>query len=124
MNAARTRSSWSASEVGQQLAERAHELTGGAHPLVEADQTGGEVAAPAEDHADAVPVGQPVLAARVGEGGGGHVQRDELVGFGAGHRVRHDAEPGDLHVGELVDEPAAPAVHLVGDGRPGRGSGR
>ena len=54
-------------EVRQQLAEGAYELVGGAYPLVEADQPGGEVAAPAEDHADPPAVGQPVVAARVGE---------------------------------------------------------
>jgi hypothetical protein len=108
-------------QVGQQLAQGADELARRTDPLVEPDQAGGEVAAPAEHDTDAPPVGQPGLAARVGEGGGGHVEGDELVGFGAGHRVRHDAEPGDLDLGQLVHETTAPAVHLVGHGRTARG---
>jgi hypothetical protein len=56
----------------------------GPDPLVEPDQPGREVAAAAEDDADPVPVGQPVLAARVGEGRRGDVQGDQLVGLGAG----------------------------------------
>ncbi|GDY50716.1 hypothetical protein SVIO_013390 [Streptomyces violaceusniger] len=101
-------------EVGQQLAEGPYELVGGAHPLVEPDQPGGEIATPAQHHAHPLPVGQPVLAARVGDGRRRDTQGDQLVGFGAGHRVRHDSEPGGLDPGELVDEPAPAAVHPVG----------
>ncbi len=104
-------------QVGQQLAECAHELARRPDPLIEPDQPGSEITAPAQHDADPLPVGQASGPARVVQRGGGHVQRDELVRFGAGDRRRHDPEPGHLHLGEPVHEPAASAVHAVRDGR-------
>lgn len=114
-------------EVRQEFLQGAHELARGAHPLVETDQTGGEVAAAAEDHPGTAPVGQePVGAARVLDGLGRHAQRDQLVGLGGPDGGGHDAEGGDVYVGEVVDEAASCGSRRGRRGarRPGRSGGR
>ncbi|GAA3077488.1 hypothetical protein GCM10020000_73880 [Streptomyces olivoverticillatus] len=100
-------------QLRQQFPEGAHELGGGAHPLVEPGQAGGEVAAAAEHHAGAGGVGRQ-RAACVRDGGGGRVQGDQLVRFGGGDRLRHDPEGGRVEGDDVVDESAAAAVDRVG----------
>ncbi len=111
--AVRTASSCATVMPGHELPQQGEDLVAGAHPLVHAGAGGGDVAAPADDHADAVAVGQAVVAAGVGDGLGRGAQGEELVGLGAGHRVGHDAEGGGVEVGQPVDEAAPPAVEAV-----------
>ena len=85
----------------------------GADPLLEPDHSWGEVAASAQDDPDPVTRGQSLLTACVSDGGGGDLQRDELIRFCARHGAGHDAEFGGVDLGEIVDEAASPAVHAV-----------
>ncbi len=107
--------------IGQQLTECTDHLVRTADALVEPDQPGRQVPAPAQHHADPVAVRQPVRAARVGDGGGSDLQGDQLVRLGAGHRARHQAEGRRPHLGQPVHEAAAPTVEPV---RRGRSRGR
>ena len=125
MNASRTRLELAGAEAGQQLAQRADELAGRPHPLVEPDQAGGEVAAPAEDHADrgrrsgsrSSPPASAMAAAATSSAmsWSGSVPATE-AGMMPNRVTSNSAS--------VVDEPAAPAVDPVGGGRARRGPGR
>jgi hypothetical protein len=99
-----------------EFAHRAGDLPYGAHPLVETQQPGGQVAAATEDHPHPGPVTQPVEATGVVHRGDGRGEGGDLVGFHAVDVGGRDAERDRVEVHCVRDEAAAVSVGTVRTG--------
>ena len=101
-------------DLGEEAAEGVEELVGGADPLIQPGQLGGEVAPATEDDADAL-VGHVIEPAGVLDGRRRRLQRQHLVRFGPLDGDGHDAEPPGFEAERLaLDETAAAGGQVVG----------
>jgi hypothetical protein len=100
-------------EAGQERLQALGELLDRAHVLLQARDPGGHVSTAAEDDAGALVWEGAVLVSGVGQGFGGDLEGQKLVGLGTAGGHRHDAEGGGVEADLLAEEAAALAVHAV-----------
>ncbi len=99
-------------QIGQQLAQRRHQLVAGPDAVDEGGHAGVEVAAAPEHDADPTPVAEPIRAAGVVDRRRRDRQGDQLLGLDVADRHRHDPEAQRVE-GRRCDESAAAGVEPV-----------